>query len=65
MDNESENRNLEVNTEAEQIAPTNSKLISWLKKIGVLGFLFFLIKGIAWLVVIYLGQDWFKKFFNN
>jgi hypothetical protein len=30
-----------------------SKLISWLKKIGILGFLFFLLKGIAWLLVFF------------
>lgn len=28
---------------------------SWLKRIGVLGFLFFLIKGIIWLFVFYFG----------
>ncbi len=26
--------------------------IGWLKKIGMVGFLFFLIKGIGWLVII-------------
>lgn len=26
---------------------------AWLKKIGVAGFLFFLIKGLIWLLVIY------------
>jgi len=28
---------------------------NWLKRIGVLGFLFFLIKGIVWLVIFYFG----------
>jgi DMSO reductase anchor subunit len=27
---------------------------SWLRKVGIAGFLFFLLKGIAWLVVGYL-----------
>lgn len=30
-----------------------SKIFSWLKKIGVAGFLFFLGKGIIWLFVFY------------
>jgi len=30
---------------------TSSKKIGWLKKIGFAGFLFFLIKGILWLVL--------------
>jgi DMSO reductase anchor subunit len=28
---------------------------SWLKRVGILGFLFFLVKGILWLVVFYLA----------
>ncbi len=28
---------------------------SWLKRVGILGFLFFLVKGIIWLVVFYLA----------
>jgi hypothetical protein len=31
------------------------KLISWFKRFGVLGFIFFLAKGILWLVVAYLA----------
>lgn len=37
-------------------APDNKKtssLISWIKKIGFWGFLFFLIKGLVWLLVGY------------
>jgi hypothetical protein len=38
--------------------PTDNKLKSWLKKIGIAGFLFFLIKGLIWLVVIfYAGKS--------
>lgn len=32
-----------------------SHLRKWLKRIGIAGFLFFLLKGIAWLVVLYGG----------
>jgi len=32
----------------------------WLKRIGVLGFLFFLIKGLVWLAVIYGVGKFFK-----
>lgn len=33
------------------------KILHWFKKIGVIGFLFFLLKGIAWLVVGYFAAD--------
>jgi hypothetical protein len=29
----------------------------WLKRVGLAGFLFFLIKGIAWLVVFYMAYN--------
>lgn len=32
-----------------------NKTIKWLKKIGIAGFLFFLLKGIAWLFVFYFA----------
>lgn len=36
----------------------NPKWKSWLKRIGIAGFLFFLLKGIGWLVVFYfLGKQ--------
>lgn len=35
--------------------PTNkTRNRTWLKKIGITGFLFFLIKGVAWIAVTYL-----------
>jgi hypothetical protein len=39
-------------------SPENpNKLKSWLKKIGIAGFLFFLIKGIIWIAVfVALGK---------
>jgi hypothetical protein len=33
---------------------TKSNIAVWLKKIGLFGFLFFLIKGLLWLIVPYL-----------
>jgi hypothetical protein len=32
---------------------SSSKLILWLKRIGIGGFLFFLIKGLIWLAIFY------------
>jgi len=38
--------------------PKKSKLQFWLKKIGIIGFLFFLIKGLVWLAVFYfIGKN--------
>lgn len=39
-----------------QTPPDNQRsLRTWLKRIGILGFLFFLIKGLAWLFVLWGG----------
>ncbi len=32
----------------------NNKLVAWLKRIGLAGFLFFLIKGLVW-IAIFMG----------
>ena len=32
--------------------PTQNKIKPWLKRIGVLGFLFFLVKGLFWLFIV-------------
>jgi hypothetical protein len=37
--------------------PTNKPLVKWIKKMGVWGFLFFLVKGLLWLAIGY----WFVK----
>jgi len=37
----------------------------WLKRIGVFGFLFFLIKGIGWLFVFYFGGDALLDWMGN
>jgi len=29
--------------------------IKWVKKLGVVGFLFFFLKGVAWLIVIFMA----------
>jgi len=38
----------------------NSKTKVWLKKIGWAGFLFFLIKGIIWLLILFGLGKWFS-----
>lgn len=49
----------EVNNKKEEDASQDgrkegdSRLKTWLKKIGVVGFLFFLIKGIIWLLIFF------------
>ena len=40
-----------------EVTPQGDKKTTWLKRIGVAGFLFFLIKGIAWLVIAYFAGD--------
>lgn len=35
----------------------NEKLKSWFKKAGIVGVIFFTLKGLAWLAVIYFGAD--------
>jgi hypothetical protein len=32
-----------------------NKVILWLKRVGLAGFLFFLIKGLIWLALIFFG----------
>ncbi|MCS6917238.1 MAG: hypothetical protein RMK52_01225 [Chitinophagales bacterium] len=39
---------------------TKSKLILWFKRLGLAGFLFFFIKGLVWLAVIWLGVDFLE-----
>lgn len=40
----------------------NEKITLWLKQIGVAGFLFFLIKGLIWIVIFAgAGKLWKKK----
>ncbi|MCH2198003.1 MAG: hypothetical protein MK081_04425 [Flavobacteriales bacterium] len=34
-------------------------IIAWIKRIGIWAFLFFLLKGIGWLLLIYFGIDLF------
>lgn len=41
-------------TSMEQTQQPRSKLISWFKRIGIAGFLFFLVKGLLWLIIPYL-----------
>ncbi len=34
--------------------------MQWVKRLGVAGFVFFTIKGLVWLAVIWLGIDFLK-----
>lgn len=38
----------------------NAAKKSWMKRFGLIGFLFFLIKGLLWLGAIYLGFSFFE-----
>jgi hypothetical protein len=38
----------------EQNPKTPNRFRKWIKRVGVLGFLFFLIKGLLWLLIPYL-----------
>ena len=42
------------------IPEQNSKLMLWLKRLGVAGFLFFLLKGLIWIAVFYGVGKLFK-----
>lgn len=42
----------------------NNKLKTWLKRVGFLGFMFFLIKGLAWLFAGKLIIDFFNNLFK-
>jgi hypothetical protein len=42
----------------------NSKLKTWLKRVGFLGFMFFLIKGLMWLFAGKLIIDFFNNLFK-
>lgn len=35
----------------------NDKIKSWFKKLGIAGVIFFTLKGLVWLAVIYFGAD--------
>jgi hypothetical protein len=44
-------------TQEKTLFPKDGKLKAWLKKLGVAGFLFFLIKGLVWLgIFIWAGK---------
>jgi hypothetical protein len=40
---------------------SGSKIVLWFKRVGMIGFLFFLVKGLIWLgLFAWLGADIFK-----
>ncbi|MFT4754315.1 MAG: hypothetical protein ACI85Q_001872 [Salibacteraceae bacterium] len=45
----------------EKLKETNHKIMMWLKRIGWVGFAFFLLKGFAW-IAVWLGL---AKYFNG
>jgi uncharacterized protein YqhQ len=51
-----------VNTEEKQTSENKTKKISiikWIKKLGFIGFLFFLIKGLLWLIIPWVIANFF------
>jgi hypothetical protein len=42
-----------------------SRLRQWLKRMGLAAFLFFFLKGIGWLVVLYFGADTLLNWLQN
>jgi hypothetical protein len=43
-----------MNTNMNAQRTTGNKTITWFKRLGIVGFLFFLIKGLLWLLIPYL-----------
>lgn len=58
MNTENVNSDVELKTEAEK--GKNSGLKKWLKRFGVVGFWFFFIKGLLWIVVAIAAYYGFK-----
>jgi hypothetical protein len=52
QDNDLRFAKLNGDTMEKKSVPKQGKLVTWLKRIGVAGFLFFLIKGLVWIFVI-------------
>jgi hypothetical protein len=40
-----------------------NKMMRWLKRLGVAGFLFFLIKGLVWIAVFVFGAEAIRNLF--
>lgn len=39
-------------------------MMTWLKRLGVAGFLFFLIKGLIWIAIFVFGTEALRSFFE-
>ena len=48
-----------VLTASQETVVADGNWQKWLKRVGFAGFMFFLLKGIAWLVVLYFGAKLF------
>lgn len=57
---EQEQQELKQNAVFEQKCP-----IPWWKRIGMLGFLFFFVKGLVWLVIFAIGWIWGPEAFES
>jgi hypothetical protein len=42
---------------SKKVLTRKEKIMFWFKRVGWAGFLFFLIKGIVWLVIFWLGAE--------
>jgi len=43
-----------------QRSEKDSKLKKWFKRVGIIGVIFFTVKGIAWLFIFYFGAELFQ-----
>lgn len=48
-----------MNVEQNNKNQSKSKWVLWLKRLGFWGFMFFLLKGLGWIAVMYFGVSWF------
>ena len=48
-------KRIQSQREYKETLKNQSKKISWSKKLGIVGFLFFLLKGLFWLSLLYFG----------
>lgn len=44
-----------------EVDKSANKFVSWIKRIGIAGFIFFLVKGLLWLLIPYLIAKGFWK----
>ena len=52
----------EEHTQPRETSPTGGRVRQWLRRLGLVGFVFFTAKGLLWLIVPYLIA---KRFFSG